>query len=261
MFSNKYYNYNCKLGEYDKTSQSCTCATKQKNSFFLVVKLVTMAVILCCFVFVPDKSFGKEIPQANLESISQADLAKLESLDKPISNLVLAQAYEVGFTERGIPKDLDKAISLYKKVFESKQEPLAAYKLGMHYFTKEVKEKSNYDAEKYFIAGINQYDQNLSSLNSIMAGVVLYNKKQFDKAIWYLKDYAQKGNPTAEIYLALIYNAQNKEEFATMYLTRACTNPKSTKDIVAFCEQNATKEDLNDMFNDAKEVKSSCISN
>lgn len=192
---------------------------------------------------------ASDINNLNLDSISQSKLTELEAIDKPISNLILAQAYEIGFPDKGIEKNIEKAIQLYEKVYKVNKDPIAANKLGMYYFTKENQENQDFKSEEYFLNGISEKDSEMNEFNTVMAGVVYYKKKNFEKAINYLEKYADNkekvGNPTAEIYLAFIYNEMRNNNLATKYLTRACSNPKSTADIINYCEHNVEKEDLN----------------
>jgi TPR repeat protein len=200
-----------------------------------------------------------DVDNLNLDSISQSKLIELEALNKPISNLILAQAYEIGFPDKGIKQDIKKAIELYEKVYNVNKDPIAANKLGMYYFTKENQENKDYKSENYFLNGISEKDFEMNEFNTVMAGVVFYKKKDFKKAISQLEKYADNqekvGNPTAEIYLAFIYNEMRNNNLATQYLTRACSNPKSTADILNYCEHNVDKEDLNKIVEELENLK------
>ncbi len=203
---------------------------------------------------------GENLKELSLETISKNKLIELEALNKPISNLILAQAYEVGFPEKGIPQDINKALALYEKVYIVNRDPIAANKLGMYYFTKENQVNSkDYQSEKYFINGISDKDFAMNEFNTVMAGVVFFKKKKYKNALKYLEKYANNikgvGNPTAEIYLAFTYNELRNEKLATKYLTRACSNPKSTQDIMKFCEENVEKEDLNKIIEELEELE------
>jgi len=190
---------------------------------------------------------------ATEEMMTPDKLAQAEMINKPFSNLVLAQAYEVGMPEKGIPLNLEKAIELYKKVYDANKDPIASSKLGMYYFTKENIEKKDYKSEEYFKNGISKEDITTNEFNGVMYGVVLYSKKKYEEAISTLLLYSEKfENPTAEIYLGFSYNAIKNEYMANKYLTRACTNPKSTQDILMFCNQNTSQEDLNQILDDSK---------
>lgn len=198
------------------------------------------------------------INELSIDSISGNKLSELEALDKPISNLILAQAYEIGFPEKGIPQDINKALTLYEKVYSVNKDPIAANKLGMYYFTKENQENKDYQSEKYFVSGIGKKDFAMNEFNTVMAGVVYYKKKKYENAIKYLNKYAYSkegvGNPTAEIYLAFTYNELNNDRLATKYLTRACTNPKSTQDIMSYCQKNVIREDLNKIVEELEDL-------
>jgi len=194
---------------------------------------------------------------ANEEIMTPEKLAQAEMINKPFSNLVLAQAYEVGMPEKGIPQDIEKAIELYQKVYDANKDPIASSKLGMYYFTKENIDNKDYKSEDYFKNGISKEELLTNEFNGVMYGVVLYSKKRYDEAIASLLLYSEKfENPTAEIYLGFSYNALKNVYMANKYLTRACTNPKSTQDILKFCNQSTAQEDLNKILDDAQ----SCVS-
>jgi len=220
-----------------------------------MLKKITLSVLVATMLFAAQNKFDS----ISLESISKGQLLEIENANRPISNLILAQAYEVGFPEKGIPKDNEKAIKLYKKVYDVNKDPIACSKLGMYYFAKEVKENKDYNSEKYFKDGISKLDLKMNEYNGIMLGIVFYSKKEFNKANEYLLKYANIGNPTAELYLAFSYNETKKEFLANKYLTRACTNPKSTKDILQYCNTNTSKEDLDSLLD--IENESSCSAN
>lgn len=175
-----------------------------------------------------------------------AEINRVISVSPKGGALLKGMFYEYGYPEEKIKPNYEKAYEFYQKAY-LQGSPIAGFKLGYAEWVKEEKTKSKTsNALKYFLSAASMEPKAQARLNMVAAGIYLYQKQEFGKAIRILREPALVSDATAEFYTALAYHALGKMAQANTFLTRACTNKKSHKDIQKFCtgDTHVEKVDL-----------------